>query len=136
MELKNILENIEKVEKDVLDYILNTEHYIFYWISNREVQDFIKEYPEDYEHMIHLIVKNSSTSPTIKIYFENHPDKADYIERYANLSTFRDEVKARWLEWNGMVKEKQIAEKEEELEYYKRKFEETEKELEELKEIK
>jgi hypothetical protein len=35
MELKNILENIEKVEKDVLDYISNTEHCLFYWISDR-----------------------------------------------------------------------------------------------------
>ena len=132
-EVKNIFSKIIDVEKDILDYILNTEHYIFYWIHNKEVQSFINEYPNEYEDMIHLIVKNSSTSPIIKIYFENHPDEVDYIERYANLSTFRDEVKARWLEWNGMVKEKQIAEKEEELEYYKRKFEETEKELEELK---
>lgn len=133
MELKNILENIEKLEKDVLDYILNTEHYIFYWISNREVQDFIKEYPEDYEHMIYLRVIDVSASPTIRIYFEDHRDGVEYIERYAVLSTFRHEVKAKWLEWKGNVKERQIAEKEQEVEYFKRRLEETEKEFEELK---
>ena len=133
MELKNILENIEKAERDVLDYILNTEHYIFYWISNREVQDFIKEYPEDYEHMIYLRVIDVSASPTIRIYFEDHRDGVEYIERYAVLSTFRHAAKAKWLEWNGNVKEKQIAEKEQEVEYLKERLEKAEKELEELK---
>ena len=83
--------------------------------------------------MIYLRVINVSNSPTIRIYFEDHPDGVEYIERYMVLSTFRNATKARWLEWNGKVKEKQIAEKEEEVEYFKKKLEETEKELEELK---
>ena len=62
-----------------------------------------------------------------------HPDGVNYIERYAVLSTFKDSTKARWFEWNGMVKEKQIAEKEEQLEYYKEQLERTKKELEKLK---
>lgn len=33
----------------------------------------------------------------------------------------RDTVKARWLEWNGKVKEIQIKEKEKEFAYYKKK---------------
>lgn len=133
MELKKIFENVEKLEKDILDYILNTEHYIFYWISNKEVQDFIKEYPDDYEYMIYLRVINMSAAPTIRIYFEDHPGCAEYIERYACLSTFKHEAKAKWLEWKGNVKERQIAEKEQEVEYFKRRLEETEKELEILK---
>jgi hypothetical protein len=133
MELKNILENIEKVEKDVLDYILNTEHCLFYWISDKAVQNFIKEYPDDYEDMFYLLVIDTSTSPTIRIYFEDHPDGVEYIERYAVLSTFKDSTKARWFEWNGMVKEKQIAEKEQQLEYYKAQLERTKEELEKLK---
>ena len=133
MELNNILENIEKLEKDIYDYIVNTEHYIFNWISNVEVQDFIKEYPDDYEDMIHIHVTNVSDIPTIKICFEGHPDEIEYINRYAILSTFRHETKARWLEWNGKVKEIQIAEKKREVEYYKEQLEKAEKELEELK---
>ena len=133
MELKNILSKIENVEKDILDYIVNTEHYLFYWISNKEVQDFIKEYPDEYEDMFYIIVINVSDSPTIRIYFEDHPDGVEYIERYVVLPSFKDSTKAKWLEWNGMVKEKQIAEKEQEVEYFKKKLEETEKELEELK---
>lgn len=133
MELKNILSKIENLEKDVLDYILNTEHYIFYWISNKEVQEFIKEYPDEYEDMIHISVINVSTSPTIRIYFEDHPYEVEYIERYMVLSTFRDTTKAKWLEWNGKVKERQILAKEQEIEYFKRQLEKTEKELEILK---
>lgn len=135
MELKNLLSKIEMVEKDILDYILNTEHYIFNWISNKEVQNFIQEYPNEYEDMIYLRVIHVSSSPTIRIYFENHPDDVKYIERYTVLSTFKDSTKARWLECNGKVKEKQILEKEQELEYFKEQLEKTEKELEELKRI-
>ncbi len=133
MELNNILENIEKLEKDIYDYIVNTEHYIFNWIGHKEVQDFINEYPDDYEDMIHIHVTNVGDVPTIKICFERHPDEIEYINRYAILSTFRHETKARWLEWNGKVKEIQIAEKKREVEYYKEQLEKAEKELEELK---
>jgi hypothetical protein len=133
MELNNILENIEKLEKDVYDYIVNTEHYIFYWIHNKEVQEFINEYPDEYEDMIHIHVTNVSDIPTIKICFERHPDDIEYINRYAILSTFRHETNARWLEWGGNVKDRQIAEKEEELEYHKERIEAIVKELEHLK---
>lgn len=133
MELKNILSKIENIEKDILNYITNTEHYLFYWISDKAVQNFIKEYPDDYEDRFYIIVINVSDSPIIRIYFEDHPDEVEYVERYAILSTFKDFTKARWLEWNGKVKEIQIAEKEKEIEYFKKKLEETEKELEELK---
>lgn len=133
MELKNIISKIENVEKDILDYISNTEHYLFYWISDKAVQNFIKEYPDDYEDMFYIIVINVSDSPTIRIYFEDHPDGVKYIERYMVLSTFKDSTKAKWLEWKGNLKEKQILEKEVEIEYFKKKLEESEKELEELK---
>lgn len=134
MELTNILENIEKLKKDIHDYIVNTEHYIFNWISNKEVQDFIKEYPDEYEDMIHIQVANISDVPTIRIYFEDHPDDIEYINRYAILSTFRHETKARWLEWNGKLKERQISSKEREVQYLKEQLEKVEKELKELKE--
>ena len=133
MDSKNLITKIVDVQNEVLDYISNTEHCLFYWISDKAVQNFIKEYPDDYEDMFHIIVVNVSASPTIRIYFEDHPDDVKYIERYAVLSTFKDSAKARWSEWNGKVKEMRIAEKEEELEYYKEQLEKTEKELEKLK---
>ena len=132
-DVKNLITKIGNVQNEVLDYILNTEHYLFYWISNKEVQNFIKEYPDDYEDMFYIIVINVNPSPTIRIYFEDHPDGVKYIERYAVLSTFKDSAKARWMEWNGKVKDKQIAEKEEQLEYYKEQLERTKEELEKLK---
>jgi hypothetical protein len=133
MELKNIISKIENVEDDILDYILKTEHYIFNWIENKEVQNFIQEYPDEYEDMIYLRVINVSISPTIRIYFTDHPNDVEYIERYTFLPTFKDTTKAKWLEWKGNLKEKQILEKEVEIEYFKKKLEDSEKELEELK---
>ena len=79
MELENLLSKIENVKKDILDYIVSTEHYIFNWIDDKNVQDFIKEYPDEYEDMIYLHVIHASSSPTIRIYFENHPDDTKWV---------------------------------------------------------
>ena len=133
MEAKEIIEKISLIEEEIYNYIINTEHWIFYWIANKEVQNFIKEYPEDYNDKVHLQVSNISSSPSFVIKFDEHPNDIGSIERYANLATFRDSVKARWLEWNGRVKELQIKEKEKELAYYKEKVSNTEKEIQELK---
>ena len=134
MEAKEIIDRITSIEKEVYNYITNTEHWLFYWITNKEVQDFIKEYPEDYEDRIHLSIYSLSPSSTqVEITFDDHPDRIVHIQRYGVISTFRDSVKARWMEWNGKVKDMQINEKEKELAYYKEKVVETEKEIKELK---
>ena len=132
-DIKEIVDNLGSLRKDILEYITSTEHCLFNWISNKEVQNFIKAYPEDYEDMFRLSVRTIDASPLIKISFVAHPDDVPYIERYTVLPTFRDATKARWMEWNGKVKEMQISEKERELNYYKKKVDETEKEIEELK---
>ena len=133
MEAKELINRISVLESDVYKYITDTEHWLFYWITNKEVQDFIKEYPEDYEDRVYLQIRNISSSPSFIIEFDDHPYDIESIERYANLATFRDSVKARWLEWNGKIKELQIEEKEKELAYYKEKVSDTEKEINELK---
>ncbi len=83
--------------------------------------------------MFHLTVRYASSTPLIKISFVDHPDDIEYIERYTVLSTFRDTTKAQWMTWNGKLKEMQISEKEKTLNYYKKKIDEIEKEIEELK---
>lgn len=133
MDIKDILNDITWLEDEILDYITSTEHCLFNWISNKEIQNFIKAYPEDYENMFHLTVRYASSTPLIKISFVDHPDDIEYIERYTVLSTFRDTTKAQWMTWNGKLKEMQISEKKKTLNYYKKKIDEIEKEIEELK---
>lgn len=133
MDIKEILNDITWLEDEILDYITSTEHCLFNWISNKEIQNFIKAYPEDYENMFHLTVRYASSTPLIKISFVDHPDDIEYIERYTVLSTFRDTTKAQWMKWNGKLKEMQISEKEKTLNYYKKKVDEIEKAIEELK---
>ena len=133
MDIKEILNDITWLEDEILDYITSTEHCLFNWISNKEIQNFIKAYPEDYENMFHLTVRYASSTPLIKISFVDHPDDIEYIERYTVLSTFRDTTKAQWMKWNGKLKEMQISEKEKTLNYYKKEIDEIEKEIEELK---
>ena len=133
MRAKEIIEKISSIKEEIYKYIINTEHWLFYWITNKEVQEFIKEYPEDYDDRVHLQISDISSSPSLVIKFDEHPADVESIERYAILYTFRDTVKAMWLEWNGKVKERQIEEKEKELAYYKKKASEIEKEILDLK---
>lgn len=133
MEVKELINRISVLDSDIYKYITDTEHWLFYWVANKEVQDFIKEYPEDYDDRVHLQVSNISSSPSFVIKFDEHPNDVGSIERYAVLCTFRDTVKAKWLEWNGKVKELQIKDREKALAYYKKKVVETEKEIKELK---
>ena len=133
MEVKEIINKISSIDEEIYNYIINTEHWLFYWIANQEVQDFIKEYPEDYDDRVHLQVGNISSSPSFVIKFDDHPNDVESIERYAVLYTFRDVVKAKWLEWNGKVKERQIEEKEKQIAYYKERIGKIEKEILNLK---
>ena len=133
MEVTELMNRISALDSDIYKYIIDTEHWLFYWISNKEVQDFIKEYPEDYDDRVHLQVKNISSLSSFIIKFDDHPNDIRSIERYGCLYTFRDVVKAKWLEWNGKIKELQINEKEKELTYHKEKITKIKKEIEELK---
>lgn len=98
MEVKELINRIYVLDSDIYKYITDTEHWLFYWIVNKEVQDFIKEYPKEYEDMVHLSVEYLGASPMVKIIFDEHPNDIVSIQRYANLATFRDTVKAKWLE--------------------------------------
>lgn len=135
MEAKEIISKISSIKEEIYNYIINTEHWLFYWITNKEVQDFIKEHPEDYEDYINLSVISLNSSPTVEITFYDHPNGIASILRLAVLATFRDSVKARWMECNGKIKELQIREREEELAYYKEKVSDIEKEIKELKTV-
>ena len=133
MDVIELIDKISLIEKEIYNYIIDTEHWLFYWIENKEVQNFIKEYPEDYNNRVHLHIIGISAIPFFRIKFDDHPNDIEYIERFANLNTFRNSVKAAWLRWDGKVKELQIKEKEEELAYHKDKVDKIEKEILELK---
>lgn len=136
-EVKDLILKIEDVQHEIYDYILNTEHYIFYWINDKEVQEFIRAYPLDYEDRLRIIVMDASSDPKIRICFEDHPDEfLIYIERLTDLKNFRDLTKARWLKWNGKVNDMQkIVKLEQEIKFFRERLETAEKELDELKNI-
>ena len=135
MEVGEMLDKISSMKEEIYNYVVNTDDWLFYWIANKEVQDFIREYPEDYEDRVHLQVKYVHSSPLFQIQFDEHPSDIESIERYGVLATFRDSVKAKWLEWNGEIRKMQIKEKEKELTYFRQKVIETEKEIDELRKL-
>ena len=108
---------------------MDTPHFIMYWIENREVQRLIEEYPDDYENMVSIIVRNVSAHTEVEISFSDHPDAVESISRYCVLLTFRDTAKARWLKWSGKTKEMRIQRLQEELDCYKRRIADIEEQL-------
>lgn len=124
--VKKLTDEITSLDNKILDYIESTENWIFYWIDNKEVQNFVEAYPEEYEFMAHVSIKNISVSPLVCIYFDEHPDGIESIERYGPLYYFRETANANWLKWNGKIKDLQRLE-------IKKKFSSIKKELQNLK---
>ena len=70
--ITEIIKDSSKLLQEITDYIRNTEHYIFYWIANREVKDYIQEYPTDFEDRIELIVDDiHKGTASVKIVFKS-----------------------------------------------------------------
>lgn len=132
--ITDIINRICDIYEDVQKYIYETDHWLFYWITNKEVQNFIKEYPNDYENRVSLIVNEVSTACRVIIKFKTHPDDVEYIQRYCQLVTFRNSVEARYTEYKGNIKEYQLKELRETLEYYKRMVEKTENKIKAMEE--
>lgn len=127
--VKKLTDEITSLDNKIHDYIESTDNWIFYWIDNKEVQNFIEAYPEDYEFMVHVYIKNISVSPLVGIIFDEHPDGIESIERYAPLYFFRETTKANWLKWNGKVQDLRRLEIEKEIQFHKRRIAELESEI-------
>ena len=127
--VKNLIEEISNLEEKILDYIKNTENWLFYWIDCKEVQNFVEAYPEDYEFMAHVSIKNINASPLLRIVFDEHPDGIESIERYAPLYYFRETAKYKWSNWSGKIKELRRLNIEKEIQFHKRRIAELESEL-------
>ena len=137
MEANEILDNVMSIKRDIREYITSTEHWLFYWISVPEVKEFIEAFPEDYEECVDISVEEiNEVSQSIRISFYDHPNEVESIKRNIILRTFRDAVNVNWKKWKGEWKDLLIKEKEEAIEYYKKRIDEVNKELENLKDDK
>lgn len=133
MNERNILDimgDICELREEVEQYILNTPHYIFYWIANREIKDYIETFPEDFEDNISLKVDNvSSGTATVTITFDHdhlyrgkpiHSYEAESIQTFCFLLSFREFTKEHYAEFNGSITELKLKEMQTELDHYKK----------------
>lgn len=125
----DITTDISNLLGEVRKYIENTPNCLFYWIGNKEVQDFIKKYPEDYDYMFNIKV-TSLRGISCEVEIELEETK---ITRNCILPNFRQDVEVRFAEWNGKVKELQIAEVEKAIEYHTKEIEKLKSEIAELR---
>ena len=120
------------LKNEIKKYILDTPHWIVYWIANKEIKELINEYPNDYEDRVSIEVSSIDVNPSIQINFDGHPCEINYITRFCNLSNFRKEVEKKWSELEGNINEYRIKELQYDLEYHKRNVEEIEKMIKSL----
>lgn len=131
----DIIEDIIKLRQEVEQYILNTPHYIFYWIANREIKDYIEEFPEDFEENIAIKVDGvSGCTATITIIFNHaHPYGVESIKRFCVLSSFREVTEKYYAEFNGSITELKLKELHKQLDYYKKKVSDLEEDIAKIK---
>ena len=127
-----LLDKIFSLENEVLDYLEETDNWIFYWIDNKEVHRFIEAYPEDYANMVYLRVVNLSAAPLVRIIFDEHPDGISSIERCVVLKTFREVTKYRWDMWNGKVDKILLEQKAKELSFHEKRASDLKREIAEI----
>lgn len=128
-----ILDNIHQSFKDIREYVLNTEHYIFYWIENDEIKQFIEDNPEDYEDEFEFTILNvGGGTATVRLDFHLYGYDTS-ITRCMFLNTFRQTVKSKWLQYHDKINELRISETEDRIASLKKQLDEEEKFLAELK---
>jgi len=116
----SVVNEISAAIDTVTKYILDTDNWIFYWISNDEVRDFINEYPDDYADMARLRVTSiSNGSCECEIEFIDHPNLIRKIKRYCVLLTFRDNVELNFNKSEGNLRDYKLKNLTSTLEYYR-----------------
>ena len=120
-----ILNKMSELRKEVENFIVDTEHFIFYWIEEDEVKDFVKENPENYEDLIQLSVETiDDSSATVKIKLGASGNSVIY--RRCDLQKFKAYTEYQWNRFNGRIKEFRIKQVQENLDYYKQRVAEYE----------
>ena len=133
IDILEVIDRVNECQKDILKYIYNFEGWPLYWITNVEVEEFIKFYPDDFEERMYLEVSNlNGNSCTFNIYFHDHPNDVDRITRSCILSTFKDTLSARKAEKKGKMKEYKKQQLLDAKTYYENCLEDVEKRIKEL----
>lgn len=130
--INDIIQTINDIRIDVYRFITSTEHWLFYWIENKEVQDFIEEFPEDCEQKATLEITRFDNACSCRIIFDEHPYGVESIERFCTLAIFQNTVKVNYESWNDRVKEMKLEKLNKELDFYKKQVTETEDKIKQI----
>ena len=118
---EKLIEQIDDVFREVREFILSEKDWLFYFTNpildggaNQPLYDLMREYPESFRDMVDLNVKHIERG-LVRVTIEIDADES--LNRWINLSTFRDTVaRNKLLYEKGLLKyeiedlEKRIAE--------------------------
>ena len=131
---KQLIKHISNVFTDVKEYITSNENWIYYFIDNKDVFQFLTKNPSNWkdevnmkiEHIEHNLVK-------VAIRFEDENGEEIILKGNIILSNFEIRVKCNYIKMQEDILSYKIKEKEDELEYFEKRCKEVRKDIEDLK---
>ena len=133
-DIKEILNDITTLEDEVYHYVRSTPNWIFYWLDNPNIKDFLIAHPDDYNRYVSLEIISIDSTFQCEVYlYERESDTEECVELVGSLSNFRQTVEERWKEWKSDYREKKINDIEQALAFHKEKIASLENDLNKLK---
>lgn len=142
--VEDLLNRSQSIINDIREYILSNKNWVFYFLNplvktdkNDIIKQTMEEYPEDWEDMIDLVVKNfNGSSAEISIHIDNGTETPDTLKRVIFLATFDEVVDRNVKLYGGKINELRIANLREQISNYKKYIADAEVELNKLLEEK
>lgn len=112
MEQENYIKISDVIEQNVKlchtahDYIMSIPNWIYYFLPNVVIVDFLTEYPNDWSDHIRAVHVNyiNGANANVTIKFDDWYNNEDFT-RNILLPTFRKIVDAKYIEYQNQVKE-------------------------------
>ena len=137
---ESILKRSTELMKDIRNYILSNENWIYYFLNplsssdaNKAIEDIIKEFPFDWEDYIDVQINDfNGSSVKIAIRIDTGDEMPLSLNRFIYIPNFSDTIERNKKLMDGKINDIKIASLKEEIESYKNILSEKEAELEKL----
>lgn len=106
IKISAVIEQNAKLCHKVREYIMSIPNWIYYFLPNVVIADFLSEFPDDWPDHIRTVHVNyiNGANANVTIKFDDWCDIGDFT-RNVLLPTFRNTVKAKDIEYQNHVSE-------------------------------
>ena len=134
IEIKDIRSKIGSIFLAIEEYIKSTDHWLYYWINEPKIKEFIQDDPNEYETSILDLSVTSvgAVSANVEIRFLNQDNEEDVLDHFCILEKFRDTVNTNYLRNTKSIDEYRLGVLNKTLARYRKKTYEVENQIKDL----